>query len=155
MHCHWNGFENYSSKTQRLAVVKQHSCKESIPMYIQKKFQGFLFFKFIFSSYILNLDPAVNDVPYNVNIDIRDTVNYKKVMKEYNLGPNGGILTSLNLFATRFGILLKTQHLDQVITLIEKKDVEYTFVDTPVIFTKTEIRDKLKFSLGQQGLNFC
>ena len=54
-------------------------------------------------SYILNLDPAVNEVPYNVNIDIRDTVNYKKVMKEYNLGPNGGILTSLNLFATRFG----------------------------------------------------
>ncbi len=29
-------------------------------------------------------------------------VNYKNVMKEYNLGPNGGILTSLNLFATRF-----------------------------------------------------
>lgn len=23
-------------------------------------------------------------------------------MKQYNLGPNGGILTSLNLFATRF-----------------------------------------------------
>lgn len=29
-------------------------------------------------------------------------VKYKNVMKQYNLGPNGGILTSLNLFATRF-----------------------------------------------------
>ena len=29
-------------------------------------------------------------------------VKYKNVMKEYNLGPNGGILTSCNLFATRF-----------------------------------------------------
>ena len=29
-------------------------------------------------------------------------MNYKNVMKQYNLGPNGGILTSLNLFATRF-----------------------------------------------------
>lgn len=29
-------------------------------------------------------------------------VNYKNVMREYSLGPNGGILTSLNLFATRF-----------------------------------------------------
>lgn len=29
-------------------------------------------------------------------------VNYKNVMKEYKLGPNGGILTSCNLFATRF-----------------------------------------------------
>jgi GPN-loop GTPase len=116
-------------------VVKQLSCKESIPMYIQKKFQGFLFLIY-FESYILNLDPAVNDVPYNVNIDIRDTVNYKKVMKEYNLGPNGGILTSLNLFATRFGIFFKTLMIDQVITLIEKKDVEYTFVDTPVLLFK-------------------
>jgi GPN-loop GTPase len=44
-------------------------------------------------SYIINLDPAVLDVPYGANIDIRDTINYKKVMKEYNLGPNGGIST--------------------------------------------------------------
>lgn len=29
-------------------------------------------------------------------------MKYKEVMKQYNLGPNGGILTSLNLFATRF-----------------------------------------------------
>ncbi len=44
--------------------------------------------------------------------DIRDTVNYKEVMKQYNLGPNGGIVTSLNLFATRF---------DQVMDLIDKR----------------------------------
>lgn len=41
-------------------------------------------------------------VPYPANIDIRDTVDYKKVMKQYNLGPNGAIVTSLNLFATKF-----------------------------------------------------
>lgn len=51
---------------------------------------------------MLNLDPAVTNLPYAANIDIRDTVNYKNVMKEYNLGPNGGILTSLNLFVTQF-----------------------------------------------------
>lgn len=32
--------------------------------------------------YILNLDPAVQRVPYPVNIDIRDTVDYKEVMKQ-------------------------------------------------------------------------
>jgi GPN-loop GTPase len=53
-------------------------------------------------AYYINLDPAVRTVPFAVNIDIRDTVNYKEVMSEYQLGPNGGILTSLNLFATRF-----------------------------------------------------
>lgn len=34
-------------------------------------------------SYILNLDPAVAHIPYGANIDIRDTVQYKKVMAEY------------------------------------------------------------------------
>ena len=52
--------------------------------------------------YLINLDPAVLDTPFGANIDIRDTVNYKEVMKQYKLGPNGGILTALNLFATRF-----------------------------------------------------
>ena len=47
--------------------------------------------------------------------DIRDTVNYKEIMKQYGLGPNGGIVTSLNLFATRF---------DQVMGFIEKRAPE-------------------------------
>uniref|UniRef100_A0A669Q4R4 GPN-loop GTPase n=1 Tax=Phasianus colchicus TaxID=9054 RepID=A0A669Q4R4_PHACC len=52
--------------------------------------------------YVINLDPAVHELPFPANIDIRDTVKYKEVMKQYGLGPNGGIVTSLNLFATRF-----------------------------------------------------
>ncbi|RWW03577.1 hypothetical protein BHE74_00048843, partial [Ensete ventricosum] len=52
--------------------------------------------------YVLNLDPAVMTLPFGANIDIRDTVRYKEVMKEYHLGPNGAILTSLNLFSTKF-----------------------------------------------------
>jgi GTPase SAR1 family protein len=67
------------------------------------------------NSYCLNLDPAVGVLPYQANIDIRDTVNYKQVMKQYSLGPNGGILTSLNLFATRF---------DQVLGFVDKRAAE-------------------------------
>jgi len=75
-------------------------------------------------SYIINLDPAVIKLPYDTNIDIRDTVNYKEVMKQYNLGPNGGIMTSLNLFATRF---------DQVMEFVEKRadSLKYIILDTP------------------------
>ncbi|KAK2879038.1 hypothetical protein QQF64_010831 [Cirrhinus molitorella] len=74
--------------------------------------------------YVINLDPAVHEVPFPANIDIRDTVNYKEVMKQYGLGPNGGIVTSLNLFATRF---------DQVMKFIEKKQSnhQYVLIDTP------------------------
>ncbi|GAB5569949.1 GPN-loop GTPase 1 isoform X2 [Prionailurus iriomotensis] len=77
--------------------------------------------------YVINLDPAVHEVPFPANIgcqtmstltskllvfvmgalpvilckegkqcgageDIRDTVKYKEVMKQYGLGPNGGIV---------------------------------------------------------------
>jgi len=54
-------------------------------------------------------------------------------MKSYNLGPNGGILTSLNLFATK---------IDQILNLLEKrttpdsakpeaKPIKHILVDTP------------------------
>jgi len=76
--------------------------------------------------YVVNLDPACREVPFPANIDIRDTVNYKEVMKQYQLGPNGGIVTSLNLFATKF---------DQVLDLLENrcktKKTEYVIFDTP------------------------
>ncbi|KAG8647546.1 GPN-loop GTPase QQT2 isoform X2 [Manihot esculenta] len=74
--------------------------------------------------YVLNLDPAVMTLPFGANIDIRDTVRYKEVMKQFNLGPNGGILTSLNLFATKF---------DEVISTIERRadQLDYVLVDTP------------------------
>ncbi|KAM8953566.1 GPN-loop GTPase 1 isoform 1-T1 [Pelodytes ibericus] len=74
--------------------------------------------------YVINLDPAVHEIPFPANIDIRDTVNYKEVMKQYGLGPNGGIVTSLNLFATRF---------DQVVKFVEKRqrDCKYVLIDSP------------------------
>ncbi|KAI1957214.1 hypothetical protein LOZ58_005834 [Ophidiomyces ophidiicola] len=84
--------------------------------------------------YVLNLDPAVHSVPFESNIDIRDSINYKEVMKQYNLGPNGGILTSLNLFATK---------VDQILSILEKRTLadpaqsplakrfEHILVDTP------------------------
>ena len=86
-------------------------------------------------NYIVNLDPAVGQLSYPANIDIRDTFNYKEVMKQYKLGPNGGILTSLNLFTTKF---------DQVLNLIDNrirkeningdkvtKNLDTILIDTP------------------------
>ncbi|CEQ42151.1 SPOSA6832_03938 [Sporobolomyces salmonicolor] len=93
--------------------------------------------------YVLNLDPAVMHLPFDANIDIRDTVDYQEVMKQcvspplttvhqadeedeprYNLGPNGGIMTALNLFTTKF---------DQVLSHVENRanSVDYILLDTP------------------------
>ena len=98
-------------------------------------------------TYCINLDPATHHLVYEAAIDIRDTINYKEVMKQHNLGPNGAILTSLNLLTTKF---------DQVMGILEKRaygngkagseaatvddnnedddidvDMEYILVDTP------------------------
>ena len=45
-------------------------------------------------------------------------------MKQHKLGPNGAIITSLNLFATQF---------DQVLELLDKRVAqhEHIVVDTP------------------------
>jgi GPN-loop GTPase len=78
-------------------------------------------------AYCINLDPATLDVPYSPSIDIRDTVDYKQVMQQHHLGPNGAIMTSLNLYATKF---------DQVIRILEQRAdrhelSEFLLVDTP------------------------
>lgn len=87
------------------------------------------------STYAVNLDPAVHYVPYQTNIgmfilkifcilDIRDTVKFKEVMKQYGYGPNGAIMTSLNFFSSQF---------HKVIDLIQKhsEKLSYVILDTP------------------------
>ncbi|KAH0791035.1 putative XPA-interacting protein [Histomonas meleagridis] len=75
------------------------------------------------NSYYVNLDPATSDLNFSANIDIRDTVKYDDVMKQFSLGPNGAILTSLNLFSTKF---------HDVISIIQKREgLKFAFFDTP------------------------
>ena len=74
--------------------------------------------------YAINMDPAVLATNFTPKIDIRDSVDYRKVMKNYKLGPNGAILTCLNLFAAQF---------DQAMKILEEKKstIDYIIVDTP------------------------
>ena len=76
--------------------------------------------------YVINLDPAVIDYPYEAHIDIRDTLSHKGVMEQYDLGPNGAIVTALNLYSTQFA---------DVISLVEKRtdenEIGVVILDTP------------------------
>lgn len=74
-------------------------------------------------SYLINLDPAVLDTLYEPNLDIRDTINYSDIMQQNNLGPNGAILTSLNLFSTSINKIIDL--------LTPKKELDYIILDTP------------------------
>ncbi|MDP2439431.1 MAG: GPN-loop GTPase family protein, partial [archaeon] len=76
--------------------------------------------------YVVNLDPACAATPYKAQIDIRKTINYKAVMEQFGLGPNGAILTSLNLFATKFGPAVEA-----VQAKARATPIKYVLVDTP------------------------
>lgn len=76
-----------------------------------------------FNVYTINLDPAIRKLSFPANLDICDTINFKKLMQEYSLGPNGAIITALNLFATKF---------HEVMDLLKTKtDIHYILIDTP------------------------
>ena len=70
----------------------------------------------------INLDPGVDMLPYDADIDIREWVALDEVMGEYNLGPNGAQIVAADLMAVN--IKKSTDLLDGVRT-------EYVLVDTP------------------------
>lgn len=78
-----------------------------------------------FNPYVVNLDPACREVPYAAHIDIRDTVNYKEVMKQYQLGPNGGIVTALNMFTT------KMPKFAELVRRAGERGHKWCIIDTP------------------------
>ena len=54
----------------------------------------------------INLGPAVLSLSYEPIYDIRSEFPYKKVMEEFKLGPNGAIMTALNMFSAKADSLL-------------------------------------------------
>src|SRR6478609_1477034 len=74
--------------------------------------------------YVVNLDPAVVNLYYPVNLDIRDNVDFSSLCRDKNIGPNGAILTSLNLFFSK---------IDQFMQIMERKVAthDYILIDSP------------------------
>lgn len=46
---------------------------------------------------VVNLDPGVENPPYTSDVDIREYVDYGEVMNNFNLGPNGALVASLDM----------------------------------------------------------
>jgi len=70
----------------------------------------------------VNLDPGVVDLPYEADVDIRESVQLQDVMEEYGLGPNGALVLATDLVATKLGQLQEQ---------IESFNAENVIVDTP------------------------
>lgn len=73
---------------------------------------------------IVNLDPAVQHVPYQADVDIRDYIDYDRIVDEYKLGPNGAMILAADLIADYI-----TEIREDIEELGESSDV--VLVDTP------------------------
>jgi GTPase SAR1 family protein len=70
----------------------------------------------------INLDPGVLHLPYGPDIDVRDFVSLQGIMEKYNLGPNGGLIASIDLISS---------HLEELQEEIKDLGVDFLLFDTP------------------------
>jgi GTPase SAR1 family protein len=70
----------------------------------------------------LNLDPGVETIPYEADVDIRDWIRLSEIMEEYELGPNGAQIVAADLIAA---------HVKEVGDVLESFETDFLLVDTP------------------------
>ncbi|OYT39233.1 MAG: GTPase [Desulfurococcales archaeon ex4484_58] len=70
----------------------------------------------------VNLDPAVEKLPYRPDVDVREYVDARELMEIQGLGPNGALLAAVDMLA------LKIEELREEIWSIK---ANYIVIDTP------------------------
>lgn len=48
---------------------------------------------------LVNLDPGALILPYEPQIDVRDSIRIEELMRRYQLGPNGAVIMAADLVA--------------------------------------------------------
>lgn len=74
------------------------------------------------SSMTVNLDPAAVALPYDPDVDIRESVDYDRVMAQMGLGPNAALIKSVREVA---------RNIDELRREVESSGVDFALVDTP------------------------
>jgi GTPase SAR1 family protein len=75
-----------------------------------------------FDAITVNLDPGVEELMYNPDVDVRDWVEIEDVMKEYGLGPNGAQIAAADMMAL---------NIKEISEVISGYDTDYVLIDTP------------------------
>ena len=56
-------------------------------------------------SYVINLDPAVDSMDYEAEIDLRELISVDDVMEELGFGPNGALIFCLEYLTSNMSWL--------------------------------------------------
>ena len=70
----------------------------------------------------INLDPGNLSLKVKPKVDVREWVKSEEVMKKFNLGPNYGIIKSMELIEEKVEVICER---------IEEREEEFKLIDTP------------------------
>lgn len=68
------------------------------------------------------MDPAVSELPYIPDVDIRDHIDINNIIETYGLGPNGAIIMSHDLIGTK---------IQDIQLEVDELNPDYILIDTP------------------------
>ncbi|OLS28101.1 MAG: hypothetical protein HeimC3_00610 [Candidatus Heimdallarchaeota archaeon LC_3] len=70
----------------------------------------------------VNLDPAVQKIPYTCEVDVREYFDIQEIIDKYELGPNAAMITSADLIATEIKLIKED---------IDDYQADAVIIDTP------------------------
>ena len=73
------------------------------------------------STLLVNLDPAASSLPYEPDVDIRDYVDYERIMVTRRLGPNAALIASVREAA---------RYVEEVAEDVDSFNADFVIVDT-------------------------
>ncbi len=91
----------------------------------------------------VNLDPGIENAPYVPDIDIRDWVKLRDVMKEHGVGPNGAQIIAADMLAL---------NINEMKDIIESYETEYVIFDTPGQMELFVLRQSGKYLIDALGV---
>jgi len=103
-----------------------------------------------YDSILINLDPGVESLCFEPDIDIRDWIRLSDIMREYGLGPNGAQVAAADLLAL---------NAPEVVKAMQEYNTDYVLIDTPgqlELFTFRESSRKIieQFGADRAALTF-
>jgi hypothetical protein len=90
----------------------------------------------------VNLDPGAESLPYDPDVDVRNSVDLHELMDKYDLGPNGGLVLAADMIASKAPELLEE---------INEFSPDYVVFDTPGQMELFAYRPSGPFIVSQVG----
>ena len=84
----------------------------------------------------VNLDPGIEKAPYVPDVDIREWIKLRDIMREYSVGPNGAQIIAADMLAL---------NINEMKEIIESFETEYVIFDTPGQMELFVLRQSGKF----------